>query len=139
VAAGRTFGRLPLLERPNDSRPDRRYRDSSQIQFTSQLFPPSSENDCSMRADCGEISDGLLTFEPAIGGMHVTGLFRDASIDDRAVAAESARRGVPVDPLSKYGAIDCGGLVFGYAGASREEARERLNVVRRSITDISRR
>lgn len=34
-----------------------RYRDSSQIQFTSQLFPPSAENDCSMRADWGEISD----------------------------------------------------------------------------------
>jgi GntR family transcriptional regulator/MocR family aminotransferase len=86
-----------------------------------------------------QVLDGLLKFEPAIGGMHVTGLFRDASIDDRAVAAESARRGVPVDPLSKYGAIDCSGLVFGYAGASREEARARLNVVRRSITDISKR
>lgn len=34
-----------------------RYRDSSQIQFTSQLFPPSAANDCSMRADWGEISD----------------------------------------------------------------------------------
>jgi GntR family transcriptional regulator/MocR family aminotransferase len=86
-----------------------------------------------------QILDGLLKFEPAIGGMHVTGIFQDASIDDRAVAAESARRGVPVDPLSKYGAIDCGGLVFGYAGASREAARERLNVVRQSITEISKR
>jgi GntR family transcriptional regulator / MocR family aminotransferase len=85
-----------------------------------------------------QILDGLLEFAPAIAGMHVTGLFRDASIDDRAVAAESVRRGVPVDPLSKYGAIDCGGLVFGYAGASRDETRERLKVVRRSITDISR-
>jgi hypothetical protein len=34
-----------------------RYRESSQIQFTSQLIPRSAENDCSMRADCGEISD----------------------------------------------------------------------------------
>jgi GntR family transcriptional regulator/MocR family aminotransferase len=86
-----------------------------------------------------KILDGLLEFEPAIAGMHVAGLFRDACIDDRAVAAESIRRGVPVDPLSKYGAIDCRGLVFGYAGASRDDARKRLNVVRRSIIDISKR
>jgi hypothetical protein len=33
-----------------------RYRDSSQIQFTSQVLPPSSENDCSIRADFGEMS-----------------------------------------------------------------------------------
>ena len=85
-----------------------------------------------------QILDGLLELEPAIAGMHVTGLFPDATIDDRAVAAESTRRGVPIDPLSKYGAIDCAGLVFGYAGASREKARECLKVVRRSIIDISR-
>jgi GntR family transcriptional regulator / MocR family aminotransferase len=86
-----------------------------------------------------KILGGLLEFEPAIAGMHVTGLFRDAGIDDRAIAAESTRRGVPVDPLSKYGATDCRGLVFGYAGASRDDARERLNIVRRSIADVSKR
>jgi GntR family transcriptional regulator/MocR family aminotransferase len=85
-----------------------------------------------------QILDGLLAFEPAIGGMHVTGLFRDAGIDDRAVAAASVRRGVAVDPLSKYGVIECGGLVFGYAGASRDETRDCLKVVRRSILDMSR-
>ena len=86
-----------------------------------------------------KILGGLLEFEPAIAGMHVTGIFRDASIDDRAIAAESTRRGVPVDPLSKYGATDCPGLVFGYAGAPRDDARARLNIVRRSIADISKR
>ena len=30
------------------------YRESSHIQFTSQVFPPSGENDCSMRDDFGE-------------------------------------------------------------------------------------
>lgn len=85
------------------------------------------------------ILDELMQFEPAIGGMHVTALFRDANMDDRAVAAECVRRGVPVDPLSKYGAIDGGGLVFGYAGASRDQARECLKVVRRAITEISKR
>jgi hypothetical protein len=39
--------------------------------------------------------------------------------------------------LSKYGAVDRGGLVFGYAGASRDVARECLKAVRRSIEDIS--
>ena len=33
----------------------RRYRESSQIQFTSQVLPPSGENDCSMRAAFGEM------------------------------------------------------------------------------------
>jgi GntR family transcriptional regulator / MocR family aminotransferase len=87
--------------------------------------------------DEAQALDRLLEFEPAIAGMHVTGLFRDAGIDDRAVAAESTRRGVPVDPLSKYGAIDCAGLVFGYAGAARDETRERLSIVRRSIVDLT--
>jgi hypothetical protein len=31
------------------------YRESSQIQFTSQVLPPSGEKDCSMRAAFGEI------------------------------------------------------------------------------------
>jgi len=30
-------------------------RESSQIQFTSQVLPPSGENDCSIRADRGEM------------------------------------------------------------------------------------
>ena len=33
---------------------DASYRESSQIQFTSQVFPPSAEYDCSMRAALGE-------------------------------------------------------------------------------------
>jgi hypothetical protein len=32
------------------------YRVSSQIQFTSHALPPSSENDCSIRADVGDRS-----------------------------------------------------------------------------------
>jgi GntR family transcriptional regulator/MocR family aminotransferase len=79
--------------------------------------------------------DELMTFEPAIAGMHVTGIFRDAGIDDRAVAAESLRRGVAVDPLSKYGQAEATGLVFGYAGASRDVTRECLKAVHRAVTD----
>jgi GntR family transcriptional regulator/MocR family aminotransferase len=78
-----------------------------------------------------------LDFAPAIAGMHVATLFRNPSLDDRAVAAECLKRGVRVDPLSKYGAVDRGGLVFGYSGAPREVARESLGAVRRSIEEIS--
>jgi len=77
---------------------------------------------------------GLMEFGPATAGMHVTGLFKDARIVDRAVAAACAARGVVVDPLSKYGAIDRGGLVFGFAGASRDRTGECLEIVRRAIT-----
>jgi hypothetical protein len=31
-----------------------RHRDNSQIQFISQLLPPSGDHDCSIRADFGE-------------------------------------------------------------------------------------
>jgi GntR family transcriptional regulator / MocR family aminotransferase len=82
------------------------------------------------------ILEALLEFGPATAGMHVTGVFRDASIEDRTVAAECMRRGVAVDPLSKYGAVDFGGLVFGFVGASRDRTRDRLQVVLRSITDV---
>jgi GntR family transcriptional regulator/MocR family aminotransferase len=81
---------------------------------------------------------GLMQFGPATAGMHVTGLFDDVRIVDRAVAAACAARGVAVDPLSKYGATPGGGLVFGFAGASRDKTRECLKVVRKSITDQTR-
>jgi len=78
---------------------------------------------------------GLMEFGPATAGMQVTGLFDDVRIADRAVATACAARGVAVDPLSKYEATGRGGLVFGFAGASRDKTRECLNVVRRAITD----
>jgi GntR family transcriptional regulator / MocR family aminotransferase len=83
------------------------------------------------------ILEAMLDFGPATAGMHVTGVFRDSSIPDRAVAAECMRRGVAVDPLSKYGAVDCGGLVFGFVGASRDQTRERIQIVLRSIVEVA--
>lgn len=77
-----------------------------------------------------------LELGPARAGMHVTGLFRDTGSqrrDDRAVAAECVRAGVDVHPLSKYGPADRGGLVFGFAGASRAASRSGLEVVRRVL------
>jgi len=63
-----------------------------------------------------KILGGLLEFEPAIAGMHVTGLSEmQASMIER-LRQKVPGAAVPVDPLSKYGATDCRGLVFGYAG-----------------------
>jgi GntR family transcriptional regulator / MocR family aminotransferase len=84
-----------------------------------------------------KILEDVLEFGPARAGMHVTARFKQATIDDRAVAAECARGGVDVHPLSKYGATDRGGLVFGFAGASRAAARVGFKVVRRAILAAS--
>jgi GntR family transcriptional regulator/MocR family aminotransferase len=76
----------------------------------------------------------LLEFGPARAGMHVTGLFKQPlRIDDRSIAAECARAGVQVHPLSRYGTTDRGGLVFGFAAASRAVCRSGLAVVRRAM------
>jgi GntR family transcriptional regulator/MocR family aminotransferase len=78
----------------------------------------------------------VLELGPARAGMHVTGLFKDSvarRVDERAVAEECARAGIEVHPLSKYGATDRRGLVFGFAGASRAATRTGLQIVRRAI------
>jgi GntR family transcriptional regulator/MocR family aminotransferase len=81
----------------------------------------------------------VLDFGPAAAGMHVTGLFKDnmpSRIDDAAVAATCLRAGIEVHPLSKYGANQRSGLVFGFAGASRSTARAGLDIVRRAIASV---
>lgn len=75
----------------------------------------------------------VLEFGPARAGMHVSALFRKAGVNDRAIADECARAGVEVHPLSKYGATDRSGLVFGFAGVTRAAARAGLKIVRRAI------
>lgn len=80
------------------------------------------------------ILDDFLDFGPAKAGMHITGLFKKdamAGVDDRRIATECGHAGVDVHPLSKYGASNRGGLVFGFAGASRAAAKGGLTVVRR--------
>jgi GntR family transcriptional regulator / MocR family aminotransferase len=79
------------------------------------------------------ILDDVLEFGPAVAGMHLAGLFKDGRLNDRSVAAECARAGVEVHPLAKYGATDRGGLVFGFAGASRAATRSGLRIVRAAI------
>lgn len=78
-----------------------------------------------------------LEFGPATAGMHVAALFKPGlAIDDRAVAAECARAGVVVHPLSKYGASERGGLVFGFAGASHAATRSGLEIVGQAIAAV---
>jgi len=57
---------------------------------------------------------------------------------ERAVAAECSRSGIEVHPLSKYGATDRSGLVFGFAGATAATTRSGLQIVRRSIAAVKR-
>jgi GntR family transcriptional regulator / MocR family aminotransferase len=79
----------------------------------------------------------LLELGPARAGMHVTALFKDdVRVDDRLVAVECAKARIEVHPLSKYGAVPRGGLVFGFAGSSRAAARSGLQVVRRAILAV---
>ncbi|QSQ22135.1 PLP-dependent aminotransferase family protein [Pyxidicoccus parkwayensis] len=73
-----------------------------------------------------------LDFGPARAGMHITGVFKK-NLDDRAVASECARSGIEVQPLSRFGATGRGGLVFGFAGATRAATRSGLEVVRRAL------
>ena len=54
--------------------------------------------------DEAKILEDFVDLGPARGGMHVTGTFkndRTLRLDDRAVAAECARSGIEVHPLSK--------------------------------------
>jgi hypothetical protein len=50
VAAEPTFDRPGVEKWDGDI-----YRESSHIQLTSHVFPPSDEKDCSIRADLGEM------------------------------------------------------------------------------------
>ncbi|MGH8140574.1 MAG: PLP-dependent aminotransferase family protein [Steroidobacteraceae bacterium] len=80
--------------------------------------------------------ESLLEWGPAVAGMHMTGIFKDANLDDRAVAAACANRGIAVEPLAKFGAANLRGLVFGFAGASREAARTGLAIVKEVIFEL---
>jgi GntR family transcriptional regulator/MocR family aminotransferase len=63
-----------------------------------------------------------LDMVPSAAGLHVTALFRDPGVDDVAVVAAAAERGVAVEALSTYAAGEpVRGLVFGY-GALRTDA-----------------
>ncbi|MCE9669841.1 PLP-dependent aminotransferase family protein [Myxococcus stipitatus] len=82
------------------------------------------------------VLDPWLEFGPARAGMHVTARFREhlaGRVDDKAVSEACAREGIEVHPLSRYGATGRGGLVFGFAGATRAATRTGLQAVRRVL------
>jgi len=68
--------------------------------------------------------------------MHVTARFREhlaGRVDDKRGSEDCAREGVEVHPLSRDGATGRGGLVCGFAGATRAATRTGLQVVRRGL------
>jgi GntR family transcriptional regulator/MocR family aminotransferase len=75
----------------------------------------------------------VMSFGPAAAGMHVTAIFKDASLDDQAVVKHCASRGVIVGALSKFGDARLRGLVFGFGGASAEASRAGLAVVHEAM------
>ncbi|MEP7000460.1 MAG: PLP-dependent aminotransferase family protein, partial [bacterium] len=77
---------------------------------------------------------GLLTFNEAPAGMRLLGWLPPGS-DDRAIAAEAARRGVVVEPMSKH--LEAGserrGLMFGYASYPAVQTRIAMRVLAQVI------
>jgi GntR family transcriptional regulator/MocR family aminotransferase len=80
-----------------------------------------------------QLLHGEMTFGPALAGLHVTATFRDAAVDDRAVAEDCARRGVVVGALSRFGDPKLRGLVFGFAVASSDASRAGVAIVKEAI------
>lgn len=59
---------------------------------------------CQAFLEEAKVLEDFIDLGPARGDMHVTGIFKDSRtlrLDDRAVAAECARSGIDVHPLSK--------------------------------------
>jgi GntR family transcriptional regulator/MocR family aminotransferase len=77
----------------------------------------------------------LIEFGPARSGLHVAGAFRHGGISDREVSEACARRGIVVDPMSKFGSTTGAGLLFGFATCSRPAIRAGLAIVRQAILD----
>jgi GntR family transcriptional regulator/MocR family aminotransferase len=78
----------------------------------------------------------VMKLGPAVAGMHVTATFRDANLDDRAVAEACARRGVVVGALSRFGDPNLRGLVFGFAVAASDASRAGLAIVKEAILEL---
>jgi GntR family transcriptional regulator/MocR family aminotransferase len=82
----------------------------------------------------GSLSD-WLELGPARAGLHVAALFRDQRIDDQAVAAQCARAGVDVKPLSTFGVPNKKGLIFGFAAAAIPAIKPALEIVRKAAME----
>jgi GntR family transcriptional regulator/MocR family aminotransferase len=82
--------------------------------------------------------DGLVRFEESPAGMRLIGWLPPGS-DDRAIAAEAARRGVVVAPLSPQlgSAPRRPGLIVGYVAYAPAETREAMRVLAAAIRAVS--
>jgi GntR family transcriptional regulator/MocR family aminotransferase len=85
-----------------------------------------------------EVLQDWIEFGPARAGMHVTGhIWRSCGLDDVALAATCAERGIIVHPLSRCGTTNYGGLIFGFAGATDRIAKTGLAIVRQAILEVA--
>ncbi|MBV9881099.1 MAG: PLP-dependent aminotransferase family protein [Gemmatirosa sp.] len=80
---------------------------------------------------------GLVTFEAIPAGIRLLG-WLPPDVSDRAVAAEAARRGVVVEPLSPQlgSAVQPPGLMFGYVTYGAAETRAAMRTLAAVIRDV---
>lgn len=86
-----------------------------------------------------ELLGGQATVVPGPAGLHLTVLLRPR-ISDVAVAERALGRGIQAPPLSTHfiGKPAWQGLVLGFAGATPEELRVGVEVLRDAIEDVGR-
>jgi GntR family transcriptional regulator/MocR family aminotransferase len=79
--------------------------------------------------------DDVLAPVPSVAGLHVCVRFRDAAVDDRAVAERAAARGVRVEPLAQYRLEQPfgPGLVLGYGGILPDAVPDALARLERAV------
>jgi GntR family transcriptional regulator/MocR family aminotransferase len=79
--------------------------------------------------------DDVLTTLPSVAGLHLCVTFLDPDVDDRAVAARAASRGVRVEPLSsRFRAVaPLAGLSIGLGGVTREAVPDAMRRLAQAI------
>jgi GntR family transcriptional regulator / MocR family aminotransferase len=88
-----------------------------------------------LEQDCA----GMFTVNDTQTGLHLTALLNDA-IDDRAVSAAAAERGIEAQALSDYAMLPQprGGLVLGYGVVSEKLTRVGTRVLRDAVLQVRR-
>ena len=79
--------------------------------------------------------DDVLTTLPSVAGLHLCVTFLDPDVDDRAVAARAASRGVRVEPLSSRfrDVAPLAGLSIGLGGVTREAVPDAMRRLAQAI------
>jgi GntR family transcriptional regulator / MocR family aminotransferase len=88
-----------------------------------------------LRAELDRLLGDRLELVPSAAGLHLTAVFTDPAVDDRAVVAAVARDGVALDALTAY-AVGPGrrsGLVLGYGALQPESITPGLELLARRV------